>query len=322
MRSRIFAFAGLIALLGACTQSKLTATQDAGAASAEPSAAASIPVVATSASPPSATEAELISKRPYRLRTPKGADPAKALPLIVFLHGYGAVPTWFADKTKVDAASDTERFVAAFPDGTADSKGKRFWNATDVCCNFDNAAVDDVAYLRAVIKDASSKARIDPKRIYVLGYDNGGFMAQRAACDLADLVAAVVSIGGAGWADASKCSPKGRISILLVHGEGDQTVPYAGGRVKWSADAPEHPGFRQTAADWAKRNGCGPNTSPMPPVHLDDDLAGSETSVERYNGCERGAVDLWTRKAKKHSVGTGERAIHQYASFLFAHPKP
>ena len=41
----------------------------------------------------------------------------------------------------------TEGFALAFPDGTRDSSGRRFWNATDACCNFENTPVDDVAYI-------------------------------------------------------------------------------------------------------------------------------------------------------------------------------
>lgn len=38
-------------------------------------------------------------------------------------------------------------FLYAFPDGTENSMGKRFWNATEVCCDREGSGVDDVAYL-------------------------------------------------------------------------------------------------------------------------------------------------------------------------------
>jgi len=322
MRNHLSILVTLGLLAAACSTSKSSPSNDAGGGkSTAPVPVASTTSASVSIAPPTAAEAALVANRPYLLRPPAQAEASKPLPLIVLLHGYGATASWFDDKTKMKESADQERFVAAIPDGTPDSKGKRFWNATDACCNFDKKDVDDAAYLRALIKDASARAPVDPKRIYIVGYDNGGFLAHRAACELSDIVAGVVSVGGAGWLDPTRCTTKGPVSILQVHGDNDQTVAYGGGRVKWMADAPEHPGARQTVADWAKRNGCGPNTSPMPSVNLDDDLAGAETIVERYNGCERGAVELWTRRAKKHQIGTGLKAMHLYTEFLLSHPK-
>jgi pimeloyl-ACP methyl ester carboxylesterase len=81
--------------------------------------------------------------------------------------------------------------------GQQDRRGHRFWSATDACCNLDGLAVDDVAYLRAVIRDVSARHAVDPRRVFIVGHSNGGFMAHRMACEASDLVAAVVSLAGA-----------------------------------------------------------------------------------------------------------------------------
>src|SRR2546426_27604 len=80
--------------------------------------------------------------------------------------------------------SDEKTFIYAYPDGLTDVLGQRFWNATDACCDIYNKPTDDVYFATAVLADVQSSWSVDPKRIYVFGHSNGGFMAHRLACDL------------------------------------------------------------------------------------------------------------------------------------------
>src|SRR5581483_722726 len=112
----------------------------------------------------------------------------------------------------------------AFPDGTFDRHGDRFWNATDACCDFDETGVDDVAYFRAIVDDVASRYTIDPRRVYAAGASNGGYMAHRVACDAADRVAAVVSVDGANWKDPARCRPSEPVAVLEVHADTDEVV--------------------------------------------------------------------------------------------------
>jgi polyhydroxybutyrate depolymerase len=93
----------------------------------------------------------LIAARPYRVRAPGNYTTLGPLPLVVLLHGYGANATGQEAYFALGPQVSERRFLLALPDGTRDARGQQFWNATDACCNFYNAAVDDVAYLRALI---------------------------------------------------------------------------------------------------------------------------------------------------------------------------
>ena len=97
-------------------------------------------------------------------------------------------------------------FLYAFPDGTRDRLGNRFWNASDACCDLFQSGVDDVAYLTAVIDDMSARFHVDAKRIHLVGHSNGGFMSHRYACDRAERVAAFVSLAGDNYKDAASLS--------------------------------------------------------------------------------------------------------------------
>jgi hypothetical protein len=81
---------------------------------------------------------------------------------------------------RVLARASADR-VIAYPNGSRSpsddhrlERGTRSWDGT---------GAKDIGYLDAVIDDMSAKYPVDPKRIYVGGISNGGYMAYRYACD-------------------------------------------------------------------------------------------------------------------------------------------
>ena len=105
---------------------------------------------------------------------PAAWDRRAPAPLVVMLHGYGSSGPEHAQGLGLQQLSDDASFVLAMPDGLVDSNGRRFWNATDACCDFDGVGVDDVAYVRWILDDVASRMPIDPARVYVVGHSNGG----------------------------------------------------------------------------------------------------------------------------------------------------
>lgn len=113
------------------------------------------------------------------------------------------------------------------------------------------AAVDDIGYLRNVIDDVARRFDIDRNRIYAWGDSLGAFMVQRVACELADRVAAVVSVEGA--LTQNPCTPTRPISIQLYQTRDDVSVPLEGNELF----AP----ITDTLAAWRSINECGPPTT-------------------------------------------------------------
>ena len=89
------------------------------------------------------------------------------------------------------------------------------------------------------------------QRIYVVGIANGGFLAQRLACDEPQLFRGVVAY--ASGLNAVQCEAPGRVPLLLIQGDADVIVPFAGGV---NSAGVAFPGFVATAASWRARNGC------------------------------------------------------------------
>lgn len=261
--------------------------------------------------------AALLRARPYTLRAPT-PNLVTPLPLVILLHGYGASGQIQNLYFGLSAQADRSGLLLATPDGTSDANNSRFWNATDACCNFAAAPVDDVEYLHAIIDDAQRRYAVDPKRIFLIGHSNGGFMSHRMACDASSRIAAIVSFAGVTWKNAARCGAQAGVSVLQVHGTMDGTIAYAGGDLQ----GVEFPGAIETAGQWAQRNGCGARAA-VGTLDLVSTLAGDETTRERYAGCASGAVELWTIQGGSHTpsfnTATWSASI---VGFLLAHPKP
>jgi polyhydroxybutyrate depolymerase len=58
----------------------------------------------------------------------------------------------------------------------------------------DQQGADDVAFYRQLIATLQEHYSVDSQRISITGISNGGLMTQRLACELADRIAAVVSV--------------------------------------------------------------------------------------------------------------------------------
>jgi polyhydroxybutyrate depolymerase len=240
----------------------------------------------------------LVVARPYTSVVPAGYDPQKPTPLLLLLHGYSSQGILEDAYFGLSSIVDQRGFLYAYPDGTVDQVGLHFWNADDACCNFFGSTVDDVAYLNAVVDDMSARYNVDPRRIFVAGHSNGGFMAHRLACDSAGRFAAAMALAGDVWLDASKCNPSQPIAILQVHGDADQSILYGGGT---NGLGKPYPSAHDSVATWAQKNHCSTTTTPGAPMTLDGHLPRDQTAVDRYTGCAPGgAAELWTIHGGTH----------------------
>ncbi|HNP58395.1 MAG TPA: PHB depolymerase family esterase [Gordonia sp. (in: high G+C Gram-positive bacteria)] len=159
---------------------------------------------------------ERIGSRSYELFQPSGLADA---PLVVVLHGGFGSGRQAQRAYGWDAKARAGGFVVAFPNGVGNS-----WNAGNCCGRASQQGVDDVAFLRAVVDDATRKAPVDHRRVFVAGMSNGAMMALRMACQTS------VFRGAASVAGTLVTSCDQPASVLQIHGTADRNVPYDGGR--------------------------------------------------------------------------------------------
>jgi polyhydroxybutyrate depolymerase len=263
--------------------------------------------------PATVSQAEIIidlGRGPIPVYEPEAYDPETPTPLVVWLHGYWAGGPY------------TEGFwqFILIPAGTVDPDGMYFWNATVACCDFYGSGVDDSGYLRSLIDEIARQLSVDPTRIYVAGYSNGGFMAYRMACDHAETIAEIVSGAGATEYDPLLCTPLVPVHVLHFHGTADINVFYNGGYLRGNP----YPGAVASVEQWATYNGCSllPDTT-----HANIDLAsnvpGDETRVTRYiDGCNPGgSAELWSIVGGDHWFELSETFRPLVFEHLLSHPK-
>ncbi|QAY69293.1 alpha/beta hydrolase family esterase [Xylanimonas protaetiae] len=284
-----------------------------GTAGEATSGATSTPaVVAAGTSGPIA-----LGDRPFTLTVPAGYDGSTPVPLVVGLHGYTSDGGELSGYLGLADRSAQEGFLLATPEGTTDSGGDQFWNATNACCDFDDKDVDDSAYLAQVITTVEDRYAVDPGRVFVVGHSNGGFMALRMACDHADLVAAVVSVAGEQAEDPAACAPSRSVSVLQVQGSTDETISFTGGS---NGPGRGYPGAQATVDAWRTLDGCTAAPTTGAPLDLEKARPGAETTVSTSAGCDGGAeVALWTVVGGYHVPSWTPGASTAIVGWLLAH---
>lgn len=207
-------------------------------------------------------------RRTYLVHVPANlADAPGSIPVVLALHGGGGNAAFMAQDAHFGLLSKAAAagFIVVFPNGFSQWPGGKFaaWNAGNCCGDARDRAVDDVGFVKALVKRLQTKHHIDPKRVYAVGLSNGGMMAHRLACEAADVFAAVASV--AGTDNTTTCVPSRPISVLSIHAKDDDHVLFEGGAGPASfRDASKVTSFTSvplTIARWTARNHCNAKTS-------------------------------------------------------------
>jgi len=254
--------------------------------------------------------------RPAQVYLPRGYDPsARDYPLVMMLHGYSANATAqdfvFGLKPRVDVAE----FILITPEGTRDTNNNRFWNATEVCCDFGATGVDDSGYLAGLLEEAIELYAVDRARVALVGHSNGGFMSYRMACDRPDLVRAVGVLAGSTFRDEALCRGTEPVAVLHMHGTEDATVSYAQDNFSMGAEV--------SAARWAAKAGCDATPSEVGRRDYFPALDGEETLVLRHEGCPDGVdIEVWRIDGGDHIlIGNVDAFKDDLVGFLTT-PRP
>jgi polyhydroxybutyrate depolymerase len=202
-------------------------------------------------------------------------------PLVIVLHGSlmnaKSMRKWTG--YEFDQLADQHGFVVVYPDGY-----KHNWNDCHLKANFaaHTENIDDMGFVKSLIAREVAQRQIDEKRVYVLGYSNGGQMALRLALQASEEVAGIAIAGASLQApEDSSCPEQGAVPLLVVQGEKDPIHPIDGGIVTlfgFSNRGRVLSAF-DTAQTFAKRLGV---TSAPQEIHLDPQKGGDPTSADGF----------------------------------------
>ena len=265
----------------------------------------------------SAAEVTFPGARPFTLSVPPFYSHYLPEPLIIALTGYNQTGQDFENYLKLEPLTQSIGILYVHPDGTKNAQGVRFWNGTPECCNYGLPKVNDDAYIMSIIDQVSAKYAVDPKRIYVIGHSNGGFLASALACNHADRIAAIVSMAGASYITQSACKARAPVSVLEVWGSKDVTFNgnHGAGRAIPSA--------LQIFKTWGAIDHCSSNVvSSRSALDLDTQVPGLETTVSEFQQCPAGtAIDMWQINGAGHTPNLSLDFSPLIINFFLDHPK-
>ena len=189
--------------------------------------------------------------RNYILRLPAGhAD--RPLPAVFILHGNSGTPSQIRGYFPFEAAADREGFAAVYPEGL-----ERSWNDVrfaDQGAQQQLKSAADVAFLNLLADELISKGIADPKRLYLTGVSNGGFMVMTMAClSPKHFAAFAVVVASAPLVAREMCKPDRPLPLLVMNGTGDPLLQWDQKR----ANSIGYMGGEEFFGFWSALNGCG-----------------------------------------------------------------
>lgn len=233
-------------------------------------------------------------EREYFVHTPPNVDPEQPLPVVLVYNGVGSNDVQVGDPTAKGAANmekisgfsdkaDKENFIAVYMQGNPDRNMS--WNNKELAFS----RTDDVALTNKVLDDVGMNNNIDPAKVYIAGFSEGGSFVNRAINDpaLAGTFAAAATV--ADWQTGKeKMNTADPMSIMTIHANDDPTVPVKGAWNVWPASlfAAMKPQAQEEANDRV-RNGITDSPTISPLLNSNGEVVGNVSdSVNPDNGAE------------------------------------
>ncbi len=146
----------------------------------------------------------------------------------------------------------------------------------------------DVQFVKDLILYLEQKYNIDPSRIVINGFSNGGGISHLLECKMADKVAAFGSVSGALIYAKQKNEPGRPMPLIAFHGTSDPIVPFHGGPSRaFEIPFPVVPDWMRS---WAVLNGCVPspvgifNSAHMNGIRYDGSTGQAEVNFYTITG--------------------------------------
>jgi polyhydroxybutyrate depolymerase len=232
-----------------------------------------------------------------QLIAPKNFETKEKWPLIISLHGYTGSSKVQKQYVKLHKYVNKKGYMLLIPNGQKNSADKRFWNASQFCCDFENTKVDDVAYIKGLLKRIDNNPlypNIDHSRIFLVGHSNGAFFTHKLACREDFPVAGIVTLSGTSdKRDAegnlletkrAACKHGQSIPHLHVHGTDDKTIGYNG-----FDNLETKKGFLSVdefMENWSIQNKCQDKALKQRFYNTDLLTLGHESKVFEWKACE------------------------------------
>lgn len=161
------------------------------------------------------------------------------IPLVIVLHGAGQSGKDMETAISMNKRADMHNFIVAYPDA--------YMNNWD----YKNIEIDDVKFLSDMIEKLTWKYNIDKKRVYLVGFSDGGFMAYHLAASIPDKICAVAAVNSSAAIETID-KINSAMPVLHLHGMIDPIMPFDGIESRTGIIYPA----RKVLNKWIKVNNC------------------------------------------------------------------
>jgi len=168
-------------------------------------------------------------EREYYVHVPAGYSPNTATPVVFMLHGTGGNGEEFYTGSGWKEVGETDNILTVFPSAlryciTEDGETKNItkWNSqpTEWAFCAGEKPADDIQFFRTIIAELSATFNVNSKKIYVVGFSNGGQMAAKCSISMSDVLAAIVE-SAASFAFDSTYQPLRKLPVTFQVGNED-----------------------------------------------------------------------------------------------------
>jgi len=164
--------------------------------------------------------------RTFIVYIPASYNPAKAVPLLLSLHGTGEDAAYQNSLADFKPIADTANFIIVMPNGkpVPQMYGFQGWDIFPTSSGF-----DDVGFLSRLIDTLSARYNIDADRIYSTGHSAGAIMSYKLACMLSSKMCAIAPVNGFMFPYmVNGCSPQHPTPVMEIHGTDDPVRTWEG----------------------------------------------------------------------------------------------
>lgn len=188
----------------------------------------------------------------YLALPPPNWDGRAPLPATIFFHGWRSSAEDFATNPAFTGAFATEGVLLVLPDALA---------GTWAHGGSPSTRRDELAFMDAVRADLLTRWRVDPERLLVTGFSQGGSMVWDLACHRGGAYRAFAAVSGAFWEPLPERCEGGPVDLLHIHGTADPVVPMAGRAIR---DTWRQGDVEQGLAVLRAADACADATRPEP----------------------------------------------------------
>ncbi|KIC37175.1 alpha/beta hydrolase family esterase [Leisingera sp. ANG-M7] len=159
----------------------------------------------------------------YHIVLPDQKTAASAVPVVMFLHGYGGSGgSVLRNKDMIEGLTQRGYAVIAPEGQRRGGSGPQSWGFGPF-----TGGRDEGAFFAAVLADAAERFGTSRSQTVLAGFSAGAFMVHYLACRDPAAFAAYAPVSGAFWRpQPERCA--GPLRLLQVHGWRDEVVPLEG----------------------------------------------------------------------------------------------